>query len=160
MAATESMTSEEKEKVQRQQDAVDAQQTEKKKEKVIGPREWGNVKLNEDEMDPETQDAILENFQEQHDRDRVPKKEKSKKNVPKNKSDNESDVNKKNQTPEMIGLKKVASAGHAQPVRRAGSMPASQIAPTSSVGRALEKIADKVEEKLTKGRIKTIQEGT
>ena len=43
--------------------------------------------------------------------------------------------------PEMIGPKRAASAEHAQPLKRAGSMPAAQIAPTSSVGIALGEIA-------------------
>ena len=43
----------------------------------------------------------------------------------------------------MIGPKRVASTGHAQLQRRAGSRPAAQIAPTSSVGIALSEIAIK-----------------
>ena len=44
---------------------------------------------------------------------------------------------------EMTRPKKVASASHAQLPKRAGSRPAAQIAPTSSVGIALNEIAVK-----------------
>jgi hypothetical protein len=56
-AAEESLTTEERDRIQRRQDAVDAH--EKSKGKTVDPREWGNVEFNEEEMDPETQEAIL-----------------------------------------------------------------------------------------------------
>ena len=60
-AAESSLTTEKKEKIQRRQDAVDAYAHNKPtrgKGKTIDPREWGNIDLNEDEMNPETQNTI------------------------------------------------------------------------------------------------------
>ena len=50
-------------------------------------------------MDPETQEAILKNYEAQkydHDHNLAPKKEKSRKKTPKRKSDNESNSNEEN----------------------------------------------------------------
>ena len=69
-------------------------------------------------MDLETQEAILKNYQEQkYNRDdrRAPKKGKSKKKTPKKKSNVELDLTGQNLFPEVIGPKRAASAGHAQP---------------------------------------------
>ena len=143
--ATESLTAEEKEKIQRRQDAVDAQKNkaEKAKGKSVDPREWGGVKLDETEMDPETQEALLKNFKAQkldHDCDHDLKKDKLKK-ISKTKSDDESKFDQKNKTLEMYRPRIAASAGHAQNLKRAGSRPAAQIAPASSVGLVLGEIA-------------------
>ena len=73
--AENSLTVEEKVRVQRQQDTVDAQQksqAKKAKGKVVNPQEWGNVKFDETELDPETQEALLRTYQAQtldHDQD-------------------------------------------------------------------------------------------
>ena len=61
-AAAESLTLKEQGWIQRRQDAVNAQQkekTEKVKGKTVDPREWGDLELDDMEMDPETQEAIL-----------------------------------------------------------------------------------------------------
>ena len=96
-------------------------------------------------MDPETQEALLKNFEAQkldHDHDHDLKKDKLKK-ISKTKSDDESKFDQKSKTPEMYGPRIAASAGHAQNLKRAGSRPAAQIAPASSIELVLEKIAMK-----------------
>ena len=87
-AATESLTLIEKDRIQCRQDAVDAQQKEKAKKvkgKTTDPREWGSLDLDENEIDPETQEAIFKNFEAQKydcDCDHASKKEKLRRKIP------------------------------------------------------------------------------
>jgi hypothetical protein len=111
-------------------------------------RAWG-LKAEPAQHYPEMQETILENFKDQNvDQDRTLKSKKGKskkKKAPKKRSDDEYESD---QIPAMIGITNrsasVGFAGHAQSfAKRAGSMPAAQIAPTSSVGIALGDIAHK-----------------
>jgi hypothetical protein len=139
--------SKERNRIQKRQDVVDPEKAKKAKGKTTDPREWGNVELGDDEMDPAIQEAMFENLKLDHDRDRHPKRNK----VPETKSERGFDSNKRFHMPEIVsGPKRVMSAGHAHPQVRAGSRPAAQIAPASSVGIALREISKK--ESLPPGR--------
>ena len=115
--AEESLTAEEREIIQRRQDAVDAQQKSQAKGKAVEPRTWGIIALDETELDPETQEVLLRNYKARkvdQTRDCDTKKGKSEK-VPKKRPDDNSEPDDKQKTPEMSGPGRAASAGHAQP---------------------------------------------
>ena len=138
-AANESLTTEQKEriatrqeKVARQHESTEVQaESSRNKGKTVDPREWGNARLNSQELDIEVQKALLEAYEEGQKQAREIIDDFKNKMLTEN-----------NETFEMPSLTRHKSI--AQPdlvTRRAGSRPAAQIVPNSSLGVALGKIA-------------------
>ena len=90
----------------------------KDKGKGIDPCEWGAVELDDEEMDPEMQKHILQNYSKKQKRKGLPEEVVT------------------FDLPRMSRHKSVALSGHAKPIKykRTGSTPASQIVPDSSLG--------------------------
>lgn len=87
-AATENMTKEQKARVQRRQQVVQSETKEqdepvihKDKGKNVDLREWGNIKITEEELIPETQEIMFQKYKaekDRHDYNREPKLKKKK----------------------------------------------------------------------------------
>jgi len=154
-AAAEALTKEQMARVQCRQEIVHEHKTDneeqpessKSKGKMIDPQEWGNAGINHEELMLETQAAIFDAYKNDNRIKRTPKKEKSRKSKNRKSSrkfsDSESEDDKNFQMPEVSRHKSIGPAGHARmtEVRRADSRPVAQIAPKSSLGVALGKVA-------------------
>ena len=143
-AANESLTAEQRERIATRQEKVARKhentevqaETSRNKGKTVGPREWGSARLNSQELDIEVQKALLEAYEEGQKQAREIIDDFKDKMLTEN-----------NESFEMLSLTRHKSI--AQPdlvTRRAGSRPAAQIIPNSSLGVALGKIA-KIAEK-------------
>ena len=136
-AANELLTEEQKEQIAQRQDKV-ANQLEnvesgpsRNKGKTIDPREWGNARLNPEELDVNVQEAIFEAYKEGQKQAREIIDDFKKKVLP----DNEESFR-------MPSLTRHKSIGPQNLVsQRAGSRPAAQIVPDSSLGVALGRLA-------------------
>ena len=112
------------------------------KGKQTDPREWGNLELSEEEINIEAQAAALKAYKAclrkyGGTKSKNPKKSKEKYKE----SDDDTDF----EIPKVSRHHSVSTAGHANRIetRRAGSRPAAQLVPTSSLGAALTGIASK-----------------
>ena len=115
------------------------------KGKQIDPREWGNIKLSNDEIDIDAQAAAIKAYNKALKNKHNKLKKYSKKSAKKYPKDeyNELEAKADFDLPQVNRHQSVPTAGHASvPVNmRAGSRPAAQIAPKSSLGVALTGIA-------------------
>jgi hypothetical protein len=148
-AATSLLTQEQKDQVQRRQDKVMIQNEEddssepgpsQNKGKTIDPREWGNAGIDPEELNANIQEALINSYE------RGRKDAKINARKPKNRK-GEFSRNMGNganfQIPPVSRQKSIASLNNAQQLetRRAGSRPAAQLVPESSLGMALGKVA-------------------
>jgi reverse transcriptase-like protein/aspartyl protease/zinc knuckle protein len=149
--AANKLTKEQLANIERRQEIVSAQigveeaGPSNNKGKTIDPREWGNVGIDQEELNPETQAAIISAYQEK--RSKTSKKGRSKKLKGGKRHETSSDSRSENDEdfpiPQISKHKKVVSAGHAgkNEIRRAASRPAAQIVRDSSLGVALGNVA-------------------
>jgi hypothetical protein len=150
-AATNLLTKEQKDNVRRRQDKVTTQREEnnppgpepgssssREKGKTVDPREWGNAGIEPEELDINTQEAMIKEYERGR---KEAKKSTQKLNEEKTTSGNEG-------TSQVATVHKHRSI--ALPVvnntpiletQRAGSRPAAQLVPESSLGVALERVA-------------------
>jgi hypothetical protein len=132
------LTKEQKEQLHRRQEKVASQdepETSRGKGKTIDPREWGNAGIASEELNIEAQEAMFDAYE----RGRKDVDEKAKKSKDRNKKP--SDGNKENfQIPPVPRHKSITSVQNFE-FQRAGSRPATQIVPDSSIGVALGNVA-------------------
>jgi len=154
-AAAASLTEEQMARVRCRQEIVHTHETEiqeepesfRSKGKTIDPREWGNMGIHHEEMNPDMQAAILDVYEKETRVKKEPRRERSKRSknrkLAKKLSDSGSDSDENFQVPQVSRHKSAASAGHAQvkDVRHSGSNLVAQIAPKSSLGVVLGKVA-------------------
>jgi hypothetical protein len=140
-AATDLLTRDQKDQLRRRQNKTQHNENNaepgpsRNKGKTVDPREWGNVGINPEEMDINVQEAILDAYKRGQ--------KKAKRNIKRHKkaenSSDESEDEENFQIPPVPRHKNIASAN--LEVRRAGSKPATQIVPESSLGVALGNLA-------------------
>ena len=140
-AANELLTEEQKEQIAQRQDKVanqienDESGPSRNKGKMIDPREWGKARLNPEELDINVQEAIFEAYEEGQKQAREIIDDFKKKVLP-----------EKEEGFRMPSLTRHKSMGPQNLVsQRAGSRPAAQIVPNSSLGVALGRLAQKGE---------------
>ena len=140
-AASELLTEEQKEQVKRRQDKVmlhskndNEPETSLHKGKTTDPREWGNSGLAPEEMDIAVQKAILDAYERGRNAKRSVKTPKQRNDDP-----NESEIEENFQILPVAKHRGAMPTSLAQNLetRRAGSRPAAQIVPNSSLGIAL-----------------------
>ena len=149
-AAASLMTQEQKDQVQRRQDKVTTRQENnlpepgpsRSKGKAVDPREWGNAGIEPEELDINVQEAMIKAYE----RGRKEAEEDARR--PKNEDENVSKDKKGFQVPLVSRYQSIASFSNAPNLetRRAGSRPATQLVPNSSLGTALGRIAQMVED--------------
>ena len=133
--ATKQMTTEQQEQVARRQERVDLQggisqnkaEASLHKGKAIDPRNWGNVDIAPEEMDVNTQKAMIDEYSRGQKEARKGRKDPR-------------DLEKDFQAPAVPRHESIVSTKNAE-TRRAGSKPATQIVPNSSLGIALGNVA-------------------
>jgi hypothetical protein len=140
-AATNLLTQGQKDQLQRRQNKTQHNENNaepgpsRKKGKAVDPREWGNAGIDPEEMDINIQEAMLNDYKKG--------RKKAEKNTKRHKkaedSSDESEDEEIFQMPPVSRQKSIASAN--LEVRRAGSKPAAQIVPDSSLGVALGNLA-------------------
>jgi hypothetical protein len=141
-AATESLTAEQREQIADRQKKVAMQHEtiesgpSRNKGKTIDPREWGNIRLNPEELSVNVQAALFDAYKEgqkqareilQHYEDKKLFEQEGNFRIP-------SVARHKSLAPQDLAT------------RRAGSRPAAQIVPDSSLGVALGKLAKRADE--------------
>ena len=144
--ATGLLTSEQKDRVQRRQDNLrTVPQLEENspipgpsqnKGKTVDPREWGNAGIESEELDIGVQEAIIKAYERG--------RKEAGKNARKTRNENEENF----PIPPVVRHRSTTLHDHTQGLvgQRAGSRPAAQLVPNSSLGVALEKVARMVEQ--------------
>ena len=123
------------------------------KGKHIDPREWGDIEFNDEEIDVDAQEAAIKAYNKV-----LIRKNKKNKNKYNKKDSSESETKDNFIMPKTNRHLSVLKSGHATALpaeRRAGSRPAAQIAPMSSLGVALTGIASR--SKIQSRRIKKVR---
>jgi hypothetical protein len=151
-AANDSLTDEQKVQLRRRQEKMASKMPEGRSEpgpskwkgKGIDLREYGNLNISWEELNPDTQAAIFRAIQTEINL----KKETSKNFLTDEQIRIETDRGSRNKgnfpIPQVSRHQEAANAGHAQPtnLRRAASRPAAQIVRDSSLGVALGNVAE------------------
>ena len=142
--ATESMTADQRQQLQRRQEKVHPRRensassrgegTSRPKGKTIDPREWGNVNISRESLDLEAQAAALNSFKNQADTARY-----SKRDSYRDKERSQSSDRGKNRRHKKYD-KRSSKRDPKRSGRPAESQPAAQIAPKSYLGAAFKRI--------------------